>query len=221
MNSKEYFCKFCGKICKNDNSRAQHQIRCSKNPDKINSFNKGFNTKGTIPWNKGIKGVQHHSEQTKQKMSMKARMFNAERKKLPQYENYRQHMRNIALERSLGGFHFRKGIYYHGIKLDSSYEVVVAENLDKNNVKWERPGRFPYIDSLGKNHYYTPDFYLPEYDIYLDPKNDYLIENGQLGSGYSDKQKIEWVCEQNNIRVLILDKDHLVWNSIRMLITLD
>jgi hypothetical protein len=28
----------------------------------------------------------------------------------------------------------RKGIYYNGVKLDSSYEVAVAESLDKNNI---------------------------------------------------------------------------------------
>ena len=31
----EYKCKFCYKFCLNANSLAQHQIRCSKNPNKI------------------------------------------------------------------------------------------------------------------------------------------------------------------------------------------
>ena len=56
------------------------------------------------------------------------------------------------------------------------------------------------------------------YDVYLDPKNDYLIENGQLGTGYSDSQKIDWVCKQNNIKVLILNKNQLNWKAIKSLI---
>ena len=29
----------------------------------------------------------------------------------------------------------RSGIIYNGIKLDSAYEVLLAENLDANNIK--------------------------------------------------------------------------------------
>lgn len=36
-------CKYCGKLCKNKNSLAQHECRCSKNPNKID----------TEAWNKG------------------------------------------------------------------------------------------------------------------------------------------------------------------------
>lgn len=31
----EYICKFCGKICKNANSLAQHEKRCKSNPNRI------------------------------------------------------------------------------------------------------------------------------------------------------------------------------------------
>lgn len=120
----------------------------------------------------------------------------------------------MAIHRGLGGFHFRRGTDYKGIKLDSSYEVTVAQSLDANSVRWERCTRFTYTDPNGVTHTYTPDFYLPDYNIYLDPKNDYLIQNGQLGIGYTDVEKIKWVCEQNNIQVLILDKDNLTWERI-------
>lgn len=29
------YCKYCGKLCKNKNSLAQHECRCDKNPNKI------------------------------------------------------------------------------------------------------------------------------------------------------------------------------------------
>lgn len=61
----------------------------------------------------------------------------------------------------------------------------------------------------GKQHRYTPDFYLPEYDIYLDPKNDYLINNINPSLGYNDVEKIKKVSTQNNIKILILDVNSL------------
>lgn len=49
---------------------------------------------------------------------------------------------------------------------DSNWEVQLADSLDKNNIKWHRPTRF----ILTSNRSYTPDFYLPDYNVYIDPK---------------------------------------------------
>ena len=40
-------CQYCGKECKNKNSLAQHEIRCSNNPNKIKSGNNGNYPKHT------------------------------------------------------------------------------------------------------------------------------------------------------------------------------
>lgn len=66
--------------------------------------------------------------------------------------------------------------------------------------------------------FHMPDIYLVDYDIYLDPKNDFLIENVNPSLGFSDKVKIKLVEEQNQITVLILDKNHLSWKNIYALI---
>lgn len=92
------------------------------------------------------------------------------------------------------------------VHMDSSWEVKVAEDLDANRIDWLRPQSFPWQDKEGKDRRYYPDFYLPKYDVYLDPKNDYLIKK--------DKDKIERVCKQNKVRVMILNKDELNWASI-------
>ena len=58
------------------------------------------------------------------------------------------------------------------VMLDSSWEEALAKRLDETGVDWIRPNEpIPYIGSDGKSHNYFPDFYLPEYDLYLDPKN--------------------------------------------------
>jgi hypothetical protein len=62
------------------------------------------------------------------------------------------------------------------VKLDSSWEVALAERLDQINVEWIRPDPIKWIDKLGVSHHYFPDFYLPVYDLYLDPKGPYAIK---------------------------------------------
>ena len=62
---------------------------------------------------------------------------------------------------------------------------------------------------------YYPDFYLPEYNVYLDPKNDYLINNKSKRFGITDVEKIEKVEQQNGIKIILLDKDNLTWENIK------
>lgn len=115
----------------------------------------------------------------------------------------------------MGGWHTSKTIEYNGIKLDSQYEFIVANELDINSIKWERPTYFLWEDSNGLTHRYYPDFYLPEYNVYLDPKNDYLINNVSARFGITDVEKIEKVQQQNNVRIIILDKNNLTWQCIK------
>lgn len=121
---------------------------------------------------------------------------------------------DYAISHNYGGFVKHKKFDYNGIKLDSSYEVELAKSLDKNNVKWQRCKRFPYHMN-GKLHHYTPDFFLPDYNIYLDPKNDFLIESINPVLGYKDVDKIHQVELENNVRILVLNKNQLNWEYIQ------
>ncbi len=109
-------------------------------------------------------------------------------------------------------------IEYNGIKLGSKYELNVAKSLDEHSVVWIKPAPLIYLDPIGKTHRYYPDFYLPDYNIYLDPKNDFLINNINPYHGYSDTDKIKWTEEYNNVKILILNKNQLCWNIINKLI---
>ncbi len=96
---------------------------------------------------------------------------------------------------------------YKGITLDSSYELAVAKSLDENGIEWMRPSSaLRYFDGKQYRHY-LPDFYLPKYDVYLDPKNDFLIEKHKI--------KIMLAEEQNNTKVVVLSKHELDWNTIQ------
>ena len=62
------------------------------------------------------------------------------------------------------------------VMLDSSWEEALAKRLDDIGVEWIRPkDPISYIAADDKTHNYFPDFYLPKYDIYLDPKNPIAV----------------------------------------------
>lgn len=111
-----------------------------------------------------------------------------------------------------------KVVLYNGIKLGSMYEVAVAKSLDENNILWNRPPPMKYIDSSGKQRNYFPDFYLPDYNVYLDPKNDFLINHINPGTGFKDTDKIEWADKFNNTRTIVLNKNQLSWDIIKSLL---
>lgn len=61
-------------------------------------------------------------------------------------------------------------IEYNGHKLKGSWELKVAEWLDKNNISWEsevNPQNYFWDNGW---HMYFPDFYLHEYNVYLEVK---------------------------------------------------
>lgn len=212
---KKVFCNYCGKQCKNKNSLVQHELRCKENPDHISSIVAGFNNSGRNPWNLGL--TKDDSRVAKQALATSETLRG--RPNHPQSIETRNILSVKAKSRGLGGFNMRNAaIEYNGIKLDSSYELKVAKSLDENNIKWQRCDRFMYTHHDGSVHYYTPDFYLPEYDVYLDPKNDYLIETVNQFTGMTDVEKIQRAATENNIRVLILDKECLTWDKIKELI---
>jgi hypothetical protein len=74
------------------------------------------------------------------------------------------------------------------IRFDSSWEYKIACYLDNKNINWIRPKTgISWKDNTGKERFYYPDFYLPDYDLYLDPKNDQVIKK--------DKEKLSKVTE--------------------------
>lgn len=56
--------------------------------------------------------------------------------------------------------------------MDSSWEVECAKKLDALGVEWSRDPsiKLQYRSKKLKLRNYIPDFYLPEYDVYLEVK---------------------------------------------------
>lgn len=99
--------------------------------------------------NKGKKGIGagwKHTEQSKEVIKKKALSSNHRRLR-------------------------RKMIEYNGIMLDSTWELELAKQLDILEISWIRPKPIKWIDDDGLSHNYFADFYLTDYDLYIDPKN--------------------------------------------------
>lgn len=95
-------------------------------------------------------------------------------KKLSQ--SHKNKLSQLMSERIRTNIRYSKQTKYNGVWLDSSFELKVAQELDANGIEWVRPKAIKYQDKTGQLRRYLPDFYLPAFDIYLDPKNDFLIE---------------------------------------------
>jgi len=80
---------------------------------------------------------------------------------------------------------------YKGIKFHGKWELNYAKYLDEKNTKWERPvEKFPYFFDE-KKRYYTPDFYLPDENLYIEIK------------GYpTDKDYAKWKNFPHKLKVI-------------------
>lgn len=77
------------------------------------------------------------------------------------------------------------------------YEVKLSEWLNLNKIVWTRGMTLNYIQD-GVERLYSPDFYLPEHNLYLETKG-YYPECDQI--------KMKLVLEQNNINLRIIFRE--------------
>jgi hypothetical protein len=173
-------CKHCDEQFINftTSQKANHSRWCDKNPKKqeyLNNLNYArYNIKnprnqfikarqegrnipvGTMTGKPGTFKGKTHTSATKQIISEKALL-----------SKHRRLLRSIREYTKLDGTK---------VILDSSWEEALAVRLDELEIVWIRPDTpISYISSDGKTRNYFPDFYLPDYNLYLDPKNPFAI----------------------------------------------
>lgn len=224
MENIVFKCSFCNKEYKRISDQHQHERWCKQNPNHQikkspaqsekwleamhNRKGKGTNQftkakelglpvpEGTMKGKPSIMLGKHHTEESKKKLSESMR-------KMIQDGN-----------RSYSFLH-RKSYLFEGNRLDSSYELTVAKELKDHNINFEiHPNGLIYTDGEGKTRTYFPDFYLIDYDVYLDPKNDFLLSDKYKYHGLTTKEKIDRVQKENDVIVLLLDKSSLTFDKI-------
>tara|TARA_R110001583_G_scaffold14285_3_gene60101 strand:- start:4114 stop:4497 length:384 start_codon:yes stop_codon:yes gene_type:complete len=84
------------------------------------------------------------------------------------------------------------------VSMDSTWEVACAKRLDELEVRWIRnPSiKLKYNTRGRRARNYIPDFYLPDYDVYIEVKG-YWTE--------AARHKMKSVQALNPVRIIILE----------------
>lgn len=187
------------------NSLAQHEIRCKYNPNRILSYfmNKENQKKLTIL--RKQKGCYNQyskakklglpapicSEETRRKISI----ANSNRSKEFIQAISQKISQTVRKKVERGEWHTslvkKMHYYYKGEDLHGRWELAYAQWLDKQNIKWIRnKEQFDYIFE-NKQRKYTPDFYLPQTDEYIEIK------------GYeTNKDRAKWEQFPKTLKIL-------------------
>lgn len=199
-----FICKYCEKE-NNKRSHKNHELRCPKNEARV--YKNGMT---------GKKGSNQYIKNTE--LGLKKPVYDTSLWKRGGATTWSKQQRSEhAKKHSFGGYRENAGrskkykvvdSFGKQTTLQSSYELRCYEILNDLQIKWYRPKALKY-----DNRKYFADFYLPEYDIWLDPKNNFKAK--------IDEEKIKKVIEQNSIKLYVLLDQHLTKEYIGRLAETD
>ena len=180
---EEFVCKYCGKECKNTNSLKNHERLCKSNPNRQESpFVKYNKTKGDV-WNKGL--TKETDERVRRNGESISNLYKSgkiknwcdgltkdtDKRLLKMSEKISDTvLENVKNDNWHNSFGKSKIVKYKGIKFHGNWEVEFAKFLDTHNIEWERNTQKFEYSFENKTHHYTPDFYLPEFDLFIEIK---------------------------------------------------
>lgn len=171
MYKKLTNCKYCNLSFDdlNTSERANHSRWCDLNPKRkeyansLKTRNYAISDENRIKRNKKISEAHKRGAYSHVDNSLK---FKGKKHSDETLEK----MRSAALKSKHRRLK-KNTILYNGILLDSTWELVLAKRLEELSINWIRPEPIPWTDKQGRIHNYFPDFYLPEHDLFIDPKN--------------------------------------------------
>jgi hypothetical protein len=199
-------CQYCEKECKNKNSLAQHEIRCKFNSNKI-EVKSNF-----ILYNEKVKSGEikveytNHftkaeklglekpkmSVETKEKISKKSKGYIWTKERRKQHseimiETAIRYPDSYSCNNVCGRTKLYDTIDSLGrkTKVNGGWERTLSEYLTENNINWtNKIDEEFYYEWAGKIRRYYPDFYLLDYDFYIEVK------------GYERDRDLEkWKCK--------------------------
>lgn len=166
-------CKYCGKEYTKYGIH-NHEIHCHLNPNRIpGKSNFWAHPETRKNSNQYIKAKKENkqiiiSDETRYKLgsSFRGKHHSLETKQKIK-ESIKQNINNDNWHLS---FSKSRTIEYKEYKFQGNWEVGFAKYLDKLNIKWERPNKKFDYKYNNDNHKYLPDFYLPDYNLYIEIK---------------------------------------------------
>lgn len=184
---KSDFCKFCHKDLTSlpSRKRSSHVRWCRENPNFARLVQDSVR-RLTSPKARELaieKIKQHHKNGTYAFQPAKSlatkKLNNTLRHSPDAIENIRKAAlasRHVRVCSKSHTFIDKQG---RSFTFDSSWEDALATRLDELDVIWDRPGPIEWVDYSGRTRHYFPDFYLPDFDLYLDPKNAWVEQKSQ------------------------------------------
>ena len=173
-----FICKYCDKICKNSNSLRNHERMCKLNPNRNITYLRHDGNKGHKGSNQYIKAKELGlnkpiiSQETRHKLGKSWRgKKHSQEEKVKISKGIRKAILEHPESYSSSNVNGRVKHYeYNGYKIDGLWELEVAKYLDSKNIKWEKPNKGFKYEWNNNIHLYFPDFYLPEYNYYIEVK---------------------------------------------------
>ena len=183
-------CKHCTKECKNDNSLRNHERCCPRNEHRV--YKNGMT--GKKGSNQFIvareRGLPTPPGTTKGRPS-------AFKGKTHSLESRKKISEKLSINNKGGR---AKWYEVSGQSVQGTWERDIALKLEEFNIKWIKlkTNRDTIKYNVGgKIRNYTPDFYLPEYNYFIEIKGFWWGD---------DKAKMNAVIEQNpEIKILIIE----------------
>lgn len=98
------------------------------------------------------------------------------------------------------------------ITVDGTWELLVAKFLDTTGLQWDRnTRRFPYyFENVERN--YTPDFYVKDFDVYIEVKGYKTLKDTAKWEQFKNKLLI---LQKNEIELIKQNKYNIIWDNIR------
>lgn len=181
-------CIYCTKDLKNLNSKKQHEIRCKNNPNAI-KVKPSYGMSGKKGTNQYVKG-SIMSDETKAKIGERSK------KQIWSEERRIAHSKIMKLAVTMNPESYTssnrgrtKQIIYNNIKFQGRWELEFYKYCENNDIKIERSNEWFEYEWNGVRKYF-PDFYLPDFDLYIEVKG-YETERDQAKwSQFPKKLKI-------------------------------
>ncbi len=200
-------CKYCNKDYPNSNSLKNHESRCKLNFDRIPS--------GFVEYNKTkkaeiLRNLNNEKKFGKTYIEMYgydkskeiSTLISNNSKKLKHSDTAKKRISNSMMGNRNANHRGDRQSFYNGIRMDSSWEVKVAEYLDNNNYNWKYSSE-KYLLSTGQ--YLYPDFF-----IYDDGGKLLKIVEVKGYFRLRNREKFElFLCEYPDLIVELWNKNKL------------